>query len=152
MQIETLKDVLHWTTEFHQHLSKCLLHCADKNESDRAKMLLGYLAEHEEKLAHVVDQFEKTGDSHALNTWGYEYLNKHPIVQHQHCDAPFAELDTMQIMAVIVEQQQQVIELYRDLFARADIPSARELLENLKSLEEHEAMLMSQGANRLDDL
>ena len=23
MQIETLKDVLHWTREFHQHLSQC---------------------------------------------------------------------------------------------------------------------------------
>lgn len=152
MQVETLQDVLHWTTEFHQYLSDCLLHCADKNESDRATMLLDYLAEHESRLASVVEQFEKNGNSNALHTWCYEFIEKHPIVRSQHCDAPFAELDTEQIMTVIVDQQQQVIELYRDLFARADIPSARELLENLKSLEEHEAMLMSQGANRLNDL
>jgi hypothetical protein len=55
-------------------------------------------------------------------------------------------------MEVISDQHQQVIELYRYLYLRADIPSAKELLENLKSLEEHESMLMSQGANRLSDM
>ena len=152
MQIETLKDVLHWTKEFHTQLSRCLQHCADKNQDTRAQMLLTYLVTHEEKLATVVARFEQSGDSRALNTWCYEYLDKHPIVQHQHCDAPFADLDTEQIMAVIVEQHQQVIELYRYLLSQAVIPSARELLEGLKSLEEHEAMQMSHSANRLHDL
>lgn len=152
MQIETLRDVLHWTTEFHQHLSECLAHCASKNESERAKMLLDYLADHEEKLAYVVERFEKTGDSSALNTWCFEYINKHPIVQHVHCDAPFADLDATQIMAVIVDQHEQIIELYRYLASRAGVPSAMELLESLKSLEEHEMMRMAQTANRFEDL
>ena len=47
MQIETLKDVLHWTREFHQHLSQCLSHCADKNTDERARMILAYLSNHE---------------------------------------------------------------------------------------------------------
>jgi hypothetical protein len=46
MQIETLKDVLHWTREFHQHLSQCLSHCADKNMDERARMILAYLSDH----------------------------------------------------------------------------------------------------------
>ena len=152
MQIETLHDVLHWTKEFHTQLSRCLQHCADNNQDERARMLLMYLVTHEDKLAKVVARFEEWGDSHALNTWCYEFLDKHPIVQHQHCDAPFAKLNAEQIMAVIIEQHQQVIELYRYLFSRADIPSAQELLAGLKSLEEHEAMQMSQSANRLNDL
>jgi hypothetical protein len=152
MQIETLNDVLHWTKEFHKQLSRCLKHCADENQNTRAQMLLTYLVAHEDKLTEAVAQFEQWGDSSALNTWCYEYLDKHPIVQHEHCNAPFAELDAEQIMAIIVEQHQQVIELYRNLFSRADIPSARELLRGLKSLEEHEAMQMSHAANRLHDL
>lgn len=152
MKIETLRDVLHWTTEFHQHLSSCLRHCSDKNESERAKMLLVYLAGHESELASVVSNFEKTGNTNALNTWCYEYIDKHPIIHHEHCNTPFAKLNATEIMEVIVDQHQQVIELYRYLFSRADIPSAKELLENLKSLEEHESMLMSQGANRLSDM
>ena len=152
MTIETLKDVLHWTTNFHQKLSDCLTHSTDNNENERAKMLLVYLAEHERELANVVAQFEKNGNTHALNTWCYEFIDKHPLTQHQLDDAIFAKLDATEIMARVVDQHQQVIELYRYLFTRADIPSARALLENLKSLEEHEAMQMSQGANRLSDL
>ena len=152
MQIETLKDVLHWTREFHQHLSQCLPHCADKNTDERARMVLAYLSDHEKSLSKVVNGFETSGDEHALKTWCYEYVEKHPIVRHAHCDAPFAELDATQIMAVIVDQHQQVIELYRYLASRAVIPSATELLQNLKSLEEHEMMRMAQTANRFEDM
>lgn len=152
MQIETLKDVLHWTREFHQHLSQCLSHCAGKNTDERARMILAYLSDHEKALSQVISGFEASGDEQVLNTWCYEYVNKHPIVRHVHCDAAFADLDATQIMAVIVDQHQQVIELYRYLASRADIPSASELLEALRSLEEHEMMRMAQSANRFGDL
>ncbi len=152
MQIETLRDVLKWTKEFHQHLSQCLPHCADMNTNARAKMILSYLSDHEEILTKVVNGFEISGDEHALNTWCYEYVNKQPIIQHGHCDAPFTDLDAVQIMEVIVDQHQQVIELYRYLASRADIPSAQEMLTSLKSLEEHEMMRMVQSANRFEDM
>lgn len=152
MQIETLKDVLHWTKEFHQQLSQCLSHCADKNTDERARMILAYLSDQEKSLTKVVDGFEMSGDEHALNTWCYDYVNKQPIVQHVHCDAPFAKLDAAQIMDVIVDQHQQVIELYRYLASRADIPSAQEMLASLQSLEEHEMMRMVQSANRFGDM
>ncbi|WP_323844278.1 ATPase [Microbulbifer magnicolonia] len=152
MQIETLKDVLHWTKEFHQHLSQCLSHCADKNTDERARMILAYLSDHEKALTKVVTGFEKSGEEHALNTWCYEYLHHHPIARHVHCDSPFAELNAEQIMEVIVDQHRQVIELYRSLASRADIPPAKELLDNLKSMEEHEMMRMSQSANRFEEM
>ena len=152
MQIETLKDVLHWTTEFHQHLSQCLTHCADSNENTRAKLLLDYLATHETKLAQILHRFEQTANTNALNTWCYEYLDKHPIIQHNQCDKPFAKMNTHEIMGIIVDQHEQLISLYRYLQSRADTVSAQELLGNLTSLEEHEAMQMMQSANRLEDI
>lgn len=152
MKVETLRDVLHWTSEFHQHLMEYLKRCADKTENTRAQMLLNYLSEHEEMLGHAVLQFEATGNEHALNTWCYEYFDKNPIVQHHHCDAPFSELSTTDIMQVIIHQHQQIIDLYRYLHDRADISSAKELMEALRSFEEHEIMVMSQSANRLEDI
>lgn len=150
MQVETLRDVLHWTREFHRHLSQCLSHCADKNTDERARMMLAYLSDHEKALAKVVAGFEKTGDEHALNTWFYEYVSRHPITRYVHCETPFTELTVTQIMAVIVDQHQQVIELYRYLASRAEIPSAKELLEELRSLEDHEIMRMVQSSNRFE--
>jgi len=152
MQVETLKDVLNWSREFHQHLASCMHHCADQNESERAKLLLDYLADHEQKLVVVLDGFKKTADVKALNTWCLEYLDKHPIIRHEKCDKPFAQMNADEIITEITHQHGQVIELYRYLRGRDAAPSYRELLDQLLSLEEHEAMRMTQAANRLHDL
>lgn len=152
MQAENLKDVLDWTIDFHQQLSLCLADCAKKNESERAKLLLDYFAQHEQDLTKVITEFKKTASSNALNTWCYEYLDKHPIMKHKHTDIPFADLDTLKITETVIHMHQQVITLYRDLMAQIVVNSAHELLEELLSLEEHEAMRMTQSANRLEDM
>ncbi len=152
MQIETLKDVLNWTREFHQHLASCMQHCATQNDSERAKLLLDYLSDHEKKLVEVLDGFRDSADEKALGTWCYEYLDKHPIVRHEKCDKPFAEMDADEIITEITHQHGQVIELYRDLRGRDAALSWQQLVDQLLSLEEHEAMRMSQAANRLHDL
>lgn len=152
MQVETLKDVLHWTSHFHEQLSEALQLSSIETANTRIQLLLSYLAEHEHKLAHVLDQFEETGNKNALDTWCYEYLDKSPIIQQQIGPHLFDDIDEDQIMLAVTNQHQQVIELYRYLLAKADITSAKEMLESLVSLEEHEAMLMSQAANRLHDI
>lgn len=152
MKIETLRDVFGWTTEFHQQLSLCLEHCASESLNVRAAMLLEYLARHERKLTKLFEALDQSTSTGVLDTWCYEYLEKKPILQHKHCDKPLAQLDIEQIMDVILEQHSQVIELYKYLHARAETTSVKDLLENLSTLEEREAKLMSQGANRLHDM
>tara|TARA_R110001606_G_scaffold395190_1_gene566914 strand:- start:18908 stop:19129 length:222 start_codon:yes stop_codon:yes gene_type:complete len=73
-------------------------------------------------------------------------------MKHKHSDVPFAYLNTLKITEIVMHMHQQVITLYRDLAAQTAVNSARELLEELLSLEEHEAMRMSQSANRLEDM
>lgn len=152
MQVETLKDVLEWTEAFHNNLYACLHHCAGSNENIRAKMLLDYLAQHEKKLSEIVSQFEETADAKALDTWCYDYLEKHPVVHRTQCDAPFQELGPDEIMEIITDQHEQIIDLYRSLHARMGTAATQELLESLVSLEEHEAMQITQGANRMQEM
>lgn len=152
MQVETLRDVLKWTREFHQHLADCMQHCADQNESERAKLLLEYLAEHEQTLVGVLEGFSNTADENALDTWCYEYLDKHPIIRHEMCDKPYAEMHAGEIITEISHQHGQVIELYRYLRNRAETVTTQELLDQLLSLEQHEIMCMAQSANRLEDM
>ncbi len=152
MQIETLKDVLHWTRKFHQQLSQSLSNSVDKNTDERARMVLEYLADHEKTLDKVISGFEKSGDEDALNTWFNEYVNKSPVLQNVHTNTPFANMDAAQIMEVVADQHQQAIELYRYLARRADIDSAKDMLESLLSLEEHEIMRMTQSTNRFSDM
>lgn len=152
MQIETLGDVLDWTLAFHQNLSKCMAHCADKQENERAKLLLDYLSEQEKYLSTVIEGFQQSASTNALNTWCYEYLDKYPIVRHEKCTTPFSELSASEIIREVEYLHSQIIAFYRYLGSRADAPSARALLDQLTALEEHEAMRMTQSANRLEDL
>jgi len=152
MQIETLRDVLHWTREFHQYLADYLQHSVEKNESERARMLLQYLGEHEQKLVNVLEGFEKTASESALNTWCYEYLDKYPIHRQVSYEGSFSQLEPADIISEIVSQHQKVIEFYRYLYSRAETTSSQELLANLTELEKHEAMRMVHSANRLQDL
>jgi len=152
MQVEALEDVLRWTGQFHKQLSACLDHCADRHLQERASLLLDFLSRHEAQLSTFLGTFARSSASKVLHTWCYEYLDKKPIVQNRHCDAPFSELDTRQIIEVILEQHEQVIDLYRYLLSRAETPEVRELLQSLVGLEEGAVMSMVEGANRLEDI
>ena len=152
MQVETIRDALNWTENFHRHLYDSMIHSAETTGNARSQLLLKYLAEHEKKLANVVSEIEQSGDEDALGTWIYEYLDKHPIIDHEYCDASFSELKTEQIMEIIIHQHKQVIDLYSYLNDQAEIPPTQELMEEMRSLEEHEIMVMSQSANRLEDM
>lgn len=152
MQIETLHDVLRWTQEFHRQLAVCLVHCEKRSESERVRLLLKYLAEHETKLADVVERFDTSASLGVLNTWVCEYIERYPIVKHTGCEQGFTGMGTAEIIKALEHQHAQVIGLYRHLQSRVGTPSAQELLESLVSLEEHEAFRMNHGANRLEDL
>lgn len=152
METETLNDVLNQTSEFHRELSKSLARCSDHAQGARAQMLLQYLADHEAELSRVVEGFQKQGSATALSTWCYDYNEQYPALQLRNRELPFAAMSTAQIMDAIMELHEQVIQLYRYLVARADIPESRDLLKDLESLEEHEAMRMAQSANRLEDI
>lgn len=152
MKVETLQDLIDWTRMTHKRLSECLEHCSTKQEEQRAKWLLEYVAAHEKALARTVDRFEKEADASALHTWVYDYLGHTPVDPHKVCSAPYAKMSFDEITASIFDTHNQIIDLYRYLQGRADVPAARELVENLLSLEEHETMLLAQQANRLNDL
>lgn len=119
MKIETLRDLLHWSQDLHRYLGQCLDHCADKNTSERARLVLAYLADHEKLLLQVIEGFEGLSASQALNTWCIEYLDKRPIDPHRHCSAPFAELDSEQIVQQVVGISSWLLGMECKLYGRS---------------------------------
>ena len=152
MKAETFADLIDWTRAMYHRLAECLAHCSTQSERELAKLLLTYLADHEATLETIVDGFEKRADPKALNTWVYDYLGHEPIDPHQACDAPFAAMSFDEICASVFALHNQVTTLYRYLLGRAEIPEARELLEALLDMEEHETMRLAQQSNRIRDM
>ncbi|MFT4810112.1 MAG: hypothetical protein ACI9LX_003470 [Paraglaciecola sp.] len=152
MQVETIRDVLNWTVLFHKNLKISLKHSSKQNKDERARMILSYLSGHEESLEHIVQGLENAADEKALNTWCFDYIEKHSIIEYVHCDSLFEELDIPHIMEKIVNHHEQVIELYIHIYSRVDIDSAKKLLDAIKDIEENEIKRIVQSTNRFSDI
>ncbi|BBI76192.2 hypothetical protein HAALTHF_53590n [Vreelandella aquamarina] len=76
-------------------------------------------------------------------------LTEMELVPHRH---PYAALGFNEICREIFDFHDQVTDLYRNLVGKAEIPEARELLESLLELEQHEAMRLVRQTGRMDDL
>lgn len=152
MEIKTFSDLIDWTRNLHQQTAACLAHCATEHDQERARILLDYLATHENELERTVERFRNEGDTGVLRTWIYDYLSHSPVKTHRTCDLPYTRLDFDGITKEIFDFHDQVIALYQNLADRAEIPEARELAENLLNMERHEAMRMAREIGRMQDV
>lgn len=152
MTVKTIRDIVHWTAEFHEHLSTCMQSCLDKNSSERAQMVLNYLSIHEMRLAKVVKRFEETGKRNVLDTWVYEHIQTHPIVSEAFCDAPDAGKNLDQIVDMVLAQHEQIMGLYQSLETETEAPSVREFIKRLSDLLHQETGLIVQAINRFSDM
>lgn len=152
MEIKTFEDLIDWTRQLHAHLAKSLQASAAKNTNERASALLDYVASHESLLEQAVAEYEKQADPKAMKTRLYDYANHRPIESHRTCDTHYADLDFASIEREIFDFHDQVMDLYDALIGKAEIPEAKSLLEDLKALEEHEAMRLARQIGRMDDM
>lgn len=152
MDIRTFGELIEWTRDLHQHLARCLKHCASRHEEERARALLEYLSTHEAELACIVDEFERQSDSNTLETRVYDYLKHNPIRTHRTCDEPYAKQDFQGIYREVMDFHEQVMDLYKNLAGRAEIPEAKELLEGLLEMETNESMRLARQIGRMDDV
>ena len=152
MRIEAIGDVVHWARQHHGKLSALLRSAGERSADDeRARLLLAYLSEHEEKLSGLLEHVEHSGDAKALHTYCYDFLDAAPFEPHPAADAPWTGLDPVEIVARIEHEHAQLVALYRHLRRQVDGVAAQELLDELIELERHEAMRIAQGANRFRD-
>lgn len=152
MEIKTFRELIDWTRDLHQYLSECLAHCAEEQKQERAQMLLEYLADHEAELAKIISEFEHQADGKAMETRVYDYLNHHPLETHRSCSLPYAEMNFDEISREVFSFHDQIMDLYKTLVSKADIPEAQDLLQALLDMEEHEAMRLARQIGRMDDV
>ncbi|MBZ2169164.1 ATPase [Marinobacter sp. F4216] len=152
MEIKTYEELIDWTRQLHAHLARSLQASAEKATDERARALLDYISTHEAKLEQAVAEFEKQADPKAMHTRLYDYANHKPIESHRTIDTHYAELGFSDIEREVFDFHDQVMDLYDTLIGKAEIPEAKALLEDLKALEEHEAMRLARQIGSADDL
>ncbi|PFG08621.1 MULTISPECIES: ATPase [unclassified Marinobacter] len=152
MDINTYRELIDWSSDLHAHLASCLSHCAPRNEDERARALLNYLAGHESEIERIVNEFEYQADNNVLETRVYDYLSNHPIKTHRTCDQPYATLDFNGICLEVFDFHDQIIDLYQTLAEKAEIPKIRELMESLLTMEKNESKRLASQVSRMEDL
>ncbi|MBK1850744.1 MULTISPECIES: ATPase [unclassified Marinobacter] len=152
MEIKTFEDLIDWTRQLHAHLAKCLHDAAEKHNNERTSALMDYVASHEAMLAKTVTEFEKQADPKVLQTRLYDYQNHKPLKPGAACDPRFTTMSFDDIAKEIFAFHDQVMDLYKTLIGKAEIEGAKTLLEDLLSLEQHEAMQLSSQIGRMNDL
>jgi hypothetical protein len=152
MKIETFQDLIDWTRDVHRHLADVLEEASEGNDQRLAEALMHYVADHEAAIASAIDGFEKAADPKALHTWVVDYVEREPIDLSGADAAAFAGMSFDQIAAEVFAVHNKVLELYRYLLSRSDIPEAKDLLEPLLRMEEHETMRLAQQIGRSRDM
>lgn len=152
MQIKTFSELIEWTRTLHENLAQCLAHCASRHTDERASLLLEYLASHEAEMEKMVAAFGRQVDPKAAHTYVYDYVPHNPIAAHFVCDDHYANRDADAISAEVFDFHEQIISLYRTLVGKAEIREAKELMQALLDMEEHETRrLVRQIGRRLVD-
>ena len=144
MEIKSFFDLIDWTRKLHENLAECLVHCAPQYADQRTSLLLDYLVKHEKTVAQLIHQLEGTSSLKVLNAHCDEYLDQRPFLRHQHRGEDFVTLNPDEIMKMLVQEHEQIIELYRHLYWHAETISAQDILKQLLELEEHQAMKIAQ--------
>ena len=152
MTVETIKDILDWTRKLHEQLEDVYRVTSDESDSERTKMLLNYVADHEAKLAEAIDHYEKDATVKLVDTWVQDYIMKNPFMQGLMTSLNFAGMSSDEILNATVTSHQHLIDLYRGLAESAQTNQLKELFENMQSLEMHELMRMVHTTERFNDL
>lgn len=154
MEIKTYENLIEWARQIHLQLSRCLSECAKNNQDERASALLTYLADHEAEIERMTAEFEKQAEEKVLKTRLYDYFEEEhrAIKTHNSCDGHYAGLDFDTIAREVFEFHDQLIELYKSLNLKAEIPEASDLVESLRSMEENEAMRLARQIGLMNDV
>lgn len=152
MEIKTFADLIDWTRQLHAHLARCLHESAGQHKDERASALLDYISSHENLLEKAVAEYENQADPKVMQTRLYDYGVHKPIGKNRTCKTDYSEMTFDDIAREVFDFHDQVMELYDTLIGKAEIPGAKTLLEDLKSLEEHQAMRMATQIGRMSDM
>lgn len=152
MQVESIKEALAWTQNFHQNLAGTLEAKKYESDDERTNMLLDYLTDCEESLVKDLESLKSAADSHVLKTWGYEYMENFPPKNALDHDGALANLGQEQVVKHVEERHNEVIELYEHLKSKAHVPEVYDFIDQVMELERNEAKKIAQSTNRLQGL
>lgn len=150
MGFETVKDIIEVVRQLHQALSRQYAELEQLATSERAALLLDYLARHERRLAEALQRYEQDVVGGILETWlqNIPELDIAPLVEQVRA----TDLNDVEaVVAAALAVDAHLLAVYRELEQRAPTDTLREIARSLQQLECNEAQRLARAAFRLRD-
>lgn len=152
MKVESNASMIEWTIDLHYKLAEVFAAGQAIQKDERARGLLEYLQQQENRIGEMVEGFEGQADQNALDTRKYDWEAHTSVEIASLSDKPYGTMTYDEIAEDVMVTHNQIIELYRSMLARASIADEKKLLEALAGVEEQETKQMSQSINRGRDM
>jgi hypothetical protein len=136
MAIKQVKDLLHWSAEFHAQLAEQYAQAAPSDE--RMKMTLSFLAEREQKQQCSLQDFISHASPTLLETWlrdSQEFNHTEVLACVRgcvNCHTPF------EVLGLSITAHNFLKDMYHLREQLADIPEEAELFNKLATNEDAE--------------
>lgn len=151
MRFQTARDLLDQAAGLHEGLARYYQRLSGEAQKERVKLLLDYLARHEQNMSEVLARYSRETADKVRNAWFSQELDGE-FVKCIPPARPVAELDNDGIIDLAIQLDDCIIDLYQLIAMSSELPEAREAFANLVSLERQEKLRMVRQAMRLDDL
>jgi hypothetical protein len=151
MRFKTVGDVLKVVKEFHDRLARQFQELEQLTTSERAQLMLDYLNRHEQNLARATQQFADDARTGLVNTWLDFVPEEHPEnLLEKVRGVDLNDVDS--IVAVALEVDDYLIELYGELADHADTEEVQQIFQSFIRLEDNERHTVARAAFRLSDI
>lgn len=148
--MERAKDVLDHVRSFHKRLADYYARIERRVDKERLRLLLDYLSRHERRLADTLWRIEEGASRGVLDTW-FQFTPDTARLGAIKSATLSPDMSCDEVVAISLELDDKVIQLYRDVASSAQCPEVRELFENLLKLEESEEHEVTRNALFLRD-
>jgi flagellar motor component MotA len=151
MRFQTVADVLNVVKEFHASLARQFQELEQLTTSERAQLMLDYLNRHEQNLARTTQQFADDTNPGLLHTWLQFAPETHPeTLLEKVRTVDLNDVDS--IVAVALEVDDYLIDLYGMVVDHADTDEVKEVFQSFIKLEDNERHTVARAAFRLSDI
>lgn len=152
MLTKTANDILTMTRTFHERLKHQLEMSSREVSGEREALLMDYLAKKEENLLCSFATFQEKASENALETWLYEYSDRHAIIHSDPREVNFTGMKADEIHKTVAEMHNKILDLYRHVYERAENYSTRELVGELVEFLESRFEVLSFESSRIDEV
>lgn len=137
MRFEQTKDILEHARTFHNYVAEYYHQLKEKSNKERLKMFLDYFEEHERHLEETIADYEESLNEKLLKTW-FKMSPCEEVFKKLQALLKAGENSVEQLIQLALQVDDCLINMYKTLAERAEVPKLRELFTDLIQLEENE--------------